>query len=98
MVDFLKDQRLETEMNQYWTERSKSYSEQNRAQIENEKRCEWENMILKYAPQKERLNILDVGTGPGFFCDYISTKRASSDCGGFNKRYVGASKRKRKLL
>ena len=77
MVDFLKDQRLETEMNQYWTERSKSYSEQNRAPIENEKRCEWENMI---------------------FCDYICTKRASSDWGGFNKRYVGASKRKRKLL
>ena len=59
MVDFLKDQRLETEMNQYWTERSKSYSEQNRAQIENEKRYEWENMILKYAPQKECLNILE---------------------------------------
>ena len=46
-MDFLKDQHLETEMNQYWTERSKSYSEQNRAQIENEKRHEWENMILK---------------------------------------------------
>lgn len=74
MVDFLKDQRLETEMNQYWTERSKSYSEQNRAQIENEKRCEWENMILKYAPQKERLNILDVGTGPGFFAIIFAQK------------------------
>ena len=31
------------------------------------------NMILKYAPQKECLNILDVGTGPAF-CDYIGTK------------------------
>ena len=74
MVDFLKDQRLETEMNQYWTERSKSYSEQNRAQIENEKRYEWENMILKYAPQKECLNILDVGTGPGFFAIILAQK------------------------
>ena len=46
MVDFLKDQRLETKMNQYWTERSKSYSEQNRAQIENEKRLEGEDMVL----------------------------------------------------
>ncbi len=74
MVDFLKDQRLETEMNQYWTERSKSYSEQNRAQIENEKHYEWENMILKYAPQKECLNILDVGTGPGFFAIILAQK------------------------
>lgn len=74
MVDFLKDQHLETEMNHYWTERSKSYSEQNRAQIENEKRHEWENMILKYAPQKECLNILDVGTGPGFFAIILAQK------------------------
>lgn len=58
----------------YWTERSKSYSEQNRAQIENEKRHEWENMILKYAPQKECLNILDVGTGPGFFAIILAQK------------------------
>ncbi len=70
----MKDQHLETEMNQYWTERSKSYSEQNRAQIENEKRYEWEKMILKYAPQKECLHILDIGTGPGFFAIILAQK------------------------
>ena len=31
-------------------------------------------MILKYAPQKECLNILDVGTGPGFLRLYWHKK------------------------
>ena len=46
MVDFLKDQRLETKMNQYWTERSKSYSEQNSAHVEDETHLEGEDMVL----------------------------------------------------
>lgn len=51
----------------YWTERSTSYSEQNMEEMNNWKRDVWRNLILKYAPEKETLRVLDVGTGPGFF-------------------------------
>ena len=51
----------------YWTERSESYSDQNVEEMNNWKREAWRNLILKYAPQKKKLRILDVGTGPGFF-------------------------------
>ncbi len=27
----------------------------------------WKNLILEYAPEKEHLEVLDVGCGPGFF-------------------------------
>lgn len=51
----------------YWTERSESYSAQNVEEMNNWKRDAWRDLILKYAPRKEHLRILDVGTGPGFF-------------------------------
>lgn len=73
-MSLLQNGRVEKEMNQYWTERSESYSQQNRAQIEGPKRMEWESMILKYAPKKERLKILDVGTGPGFFAIILAQR------------------------
>ncbi len=51
----------------YWNERSVTYSEQNVEEMNNWKRDAWRNLILKYAPEGECLDILDVGTGPGFF-------------------------------
>ena len=33
----------------------------------NWKRKAWRDLILAYAPEKEVLRVLDVGTGPGFF-------------------------------
>ena len=74
VVSLLKNRQVDNELNQYWKERSESYSEQNRAQIESPKRMEWESMILKYAPQKECLKILDVGTGPGFFAIILAQR------------------------
>ena len=51
----------------YWSDRAHSYSAQNIAEM-NDWRCKaWRELILKYAPEKEVLRILDVGTGPGFF-------------------------------
>ena len=77
-MDFLKDQRLQSSNeSDIETERSKSYSEQNRAQIENEKRCEWENMIFKICSSKGALKYFGCRYRTGLFCDYISTKRAS---------------------
>ena len=56
----------------YWTDRTHSYSAQNIAEM-NDWRCKaWRELILSCAPQKERLRILDVGTGPGFFAINLS--------------------------
>ena len=52
---------------EYWTIRSDSYSAQNLQEMNNWKRKAWREKILREAPVKERLDILDVGTGPGFF-------------------------------
>lgn len=51
----------------YWTDRAHSYSEQNIAEMNDERRQAWRELILAHAPKRERLRILDVGTGPGFF-------------------------------
>lgn len=51
----------------YWTDRAHSYSAQNIAEMNDWRREAWRELILSHAPQKERLRVLDVGTGPGFF-------------------------------
>ena len=51
----------------YWTVRSDSYSRQNLQEMNNWKREAWREKILANAPEKPVLDILDVGTGPGFF-------------------------------
>ena len=51
----------------YWADRSPSYSRQNVEEMNNWKRKAWCDLILQYAPDKDLLRILDVGTGPGFF-------------------------------
>lgn len=56
----------------YWTDRAHSYSAQNIAEMNDWRRDAWRKLILFYAPQKDRLRILDVGTGPGFFAINLS--------------------------
>ena len=51
----------------YWTDRAHSYSEQNIEEMNDWRRDAWRDMILSHAPDKDRLRVLDVGTGPGFF-------------------------------
>lgn len=51
----------------YWDNRAQGYSESNLAELNSEKREQWLAMILKLAPQKSCLKVLDIGTGPGFF-------------------------------
>lgn len=58
---------LENGMNSYWQQRSSSYSEQNMAQLFSEKRYAWENLIFGHGNETKNMDILDIGTGPGFF-------------------------------
>ncbi len=58
---------LEEKMSEYWDERSASYSEQSMTQLFGDKRTAWENLIFGSIPENEPLDILDIGTGPGFF-------------------------------
>ena len=51
----------------YWTDRAHSYSEQNLEEMNDWRRLAWRELILSRAPERERLRVLDVGTGPGFF-------------------------------
>lgn len=60
-------QSLQKQMDDYWMERAKTYGEQNRNQLQNQLQTSWKNLILKMMPKNKCLNILDIGTGPGFF-------------------------------
>lgn len=60
------------EVKDYWELRSDSYSQQNIAELHCFKKDAWRKLILNNAPQKDRLHILDVGTGPGFFAINLS--------------------------
>lgn len=51
----------------YWDNRAQGYSESNVAELHSDKSALWLDTILTLAPQKASLNILDIGTGPGFF-------------------------------
>lgn len=63
--------RLE-EIRQYWNARSEGYSAQNMAELEDRDRIRWVNTIMRYAPEGERLKVLDIGCGPGFFSILMS--------------------------
>lgn len=55
------------EIQEYWTKRSETYAELNIEEMNNWKRGVWRDLILSAAPEKETLDVLDIGTGPGFF-------------------------------
>ena len=59
------------EMNQrvrdYWTQRSHDFGTVRKNELENEMGQRWLREIEKFLPEGRSLNILDVGTGTGFF-------------------------------
>lgn len=55
------------EIRHYWNLRAQGYSEHNMEELDDENRIRWINTIMRYAPEQERLHILDIGCGPGFF-------------------------------
>lgn len=52
----------------YWSNRAQGYSDVNVEELQSLKRQQWQEAILAQAPSDGRqLNVLDIGTGPGFF-------------------------------
>lgn len=58
---------LEKDVEKYWTHRSTQYAKDKESELHTFKKDAWEKLILRYAPQKQRMKLLDIGTGPGFF-------------------------------
>ena len=50
-----------------WTDSAENYSNIIQKELNSFKKSAWTKLIMEHAPRKEKLNILDVGTGPGFF-------------------------------
>ncbi|MFR3030451.1 MAG: class I SAM-dependent methyltransferase [Blautia sp.] len=59
--------RLNEEIKDYWEGEAAVYSRGIRQELESPQRMAWKKIILENAPAKSSLEILDVGTGPGFF-------------------------------
>lgn len=58
---------IQEKIKNYWSVRSKTYSETNLNELNSVYKEEWQKVILENAPKKPKLKILDIGTGPGFF-------------------------------
>ena len=59
-------------LQKYWNYRAPSYSQSNIEELNNFKRDAWLKILLSNAPKKEKLKVLDVGAGPGFFSILMS--------------------------
>jgi ubiquinone/menaquinone biosynthesis C-methylase UbiE len=57
----------------FWGESARGYQEGVKDELKNRKHSDkWIQKILDNAPEKEKLRILDIGTGPGFFTINLS--------------------------
>jgi len=58
---------MQERIENYWTKRACSYSERTQEELGSFKKEAWLNLILQYAPREGKMQVLDIGTGPGFF-------------------------------
>ena len=58
----------------YWTQRSHDFGTVRKNELENEMGQRWLREIEKFLPEGRSLNILDVGTGTGFFAILLAEK------------------------
>lgn len=61
-------------LSNYWNNRSHTYSISNLEELNNFKNHAWTKLLCDNSPQKEKLKVLDVGTGPGLFAILMSAK------------------------
>ena len=58
---------IEQRIKDYWTQRSHDFGTVRKNELENEMGQRWLHEIERFLPEGRNLNILDVGTGTGFF-------------------------------
>ena len=65
----LRESSLKAQIEDYWDERSSSFSMVRRNELAGPSAAAWESLILEHLPEngREPLKILDIGTGAGFF-------------------------------
>lgn len=61
------DVKMEQRVKKYWTQRSHDFGTVRKNELENEMGQRWLREIQRFLPEGKNLNILDVGTGTGFF-------------------------------
>lgn len=65
---------IKTRVTRYWDQRAESFSSQRLREWESDKHALWMNEFEKYIPMDTPLEILDVGTGTGFFAMLLSSR------------------------
>ena len=65
---------IEQRVKDYWTQRSHDFGAVRKNELENEMGQRWLHEIERFLPEGRSLNILDVGTGTGFFAILLAEK------------------------
>ena len=71
-ADFFNNQNLNSRIENYWDKRSSDFNRVRHLELSGVDSSLWLDIIKKHLPQKENLNILDIGTGAGFFAILLS--------------------------
>lgn len=58
---------MDKELLTYWDSQSKEYSDVNQEELETQIKSVWTDLINQYRPDGQKLKVLDIGCGPGFF-------------------------------
>lgn len=57
---------ISTKIQDYWNRRSQDFSAVRRKELASSDAAAWQSYIMSYLPHGRQLQILDIGTGPGF--------------------------------
>lgn len=65
---------IKQEMEQYWSRRVEKFSALRRREFAGEKHGQWMAELDRYFPAGEKRNVLDIGTGTGFFAFLLAER------------------------
>lgn len=65
-------EKLNQQIENYWDKRSEHFSKSRRLELDGVDGVAWKNIFKKNLPADKNLNILDIGTGAGFFAAILS--------------------------